>query len=86
MVEYETEILDSFSVILEDKVGFIGPFLLKKQLRKIEGNDGNVQVGDYYQLIELVAESVESLFGKENAKEIYSELNAQLHKREDKIE
>ena len=79
-----SELLRHFCIILDEKVGFIGPFILKQQLKEVK-EDGFEQNPMEYpqkllQLTTLISVAVEALFGKKKANEVFMELNKHVPK------
>jgi hypothetical protein len=72
--KYNDKLLQQISEILDDKVGFIGPFLLKQQLTLMTANGRDLAPNEYLQLSKLVKAAVEGLFGKPSAENIFTEI------------
>ena len=78
----QDELLQKISELLDDKVGFIGPFLMKQQLKWMDMDGKRWTPEDYYRLSNLLKAAVESLFGKKNANNIQADIKHIIPHRE----
>ena len=68
------QIVNGFNELLEERVGFIGPFIVKQQTKDMNLKT-TTTLDDCRKLITSISEAVEGLFGKENARKISEDLS-----------